>query len=291
MYAGSVARHVGLGLLLATLACGPSSTADSSEGTAETGSSGVNNSSGDASAGTDATPPPPTPMTADTSTTSDATGTTDGPSTTGDASSDTGEPGGCADVPQGCSTPVDCQRQACGALGSWFDASGCLRAPCSLKGTCAAPDEVCFQPAEWGLCASSGVSCEDVGGQCECSSDDDCGGEFCVPDDQAPPALCNALEGGPECSDAGCASAANVRPIVAAGESCLCDLGETRCLWVPPSASVTGGQATAYMHLETLAVEVFEDAYDPAPLGYIACADLDAPPPACECAAVLPCAM
>lgn len=191
----------------------------------------------------------------------------------------------------GCAMPVDCDTFDCGTLGSRFDDAGCLWPPCSFKLNC--PDGgVCFFPEEWGMCTPTGVMCREDDRVCECAMTDDCGGRMCMPAGVAPPTQCNLIDDENACIDRGCTASLDVRPIVDAGDgSCLCELAVPQCVWISPDATTERGDATPYYNLLSAQVVVFEDRIDPPPAGWIACDDLGASTPECDCAALLPCAM
>ncbi len=278
------------------LACGP--TIGSGDGGGDGGGDGdsdvgpATTSAADASESDSMTP------TADTG--SPATTSPTGPDTTAGATSDTsnttdadstGGAGTCPIVPtSSCAEPFDCEAVSCGAFDSWIDPDGCVRAPCSTKGTC--PDNgICFEPRAWGGCTPSAQTCQDRDGACTCTSTPDCGGTFCVPDGQAPPTACYDLDTEESCIDSGCGPFLEGRPVVTAGAGCLCDLAQSYCVWVRADATVTAAQPTAYANLVDGSVVVFDDAYDPPPAGYEPCASQAFPSPECLCAAMLPCAM
>lgn len=188
-----------------------------------------------------------------------------------------------------CTGSIDCDAWRCGGIESAFDETGCLRRSCTRDEDCPEPD-VCFTPADWGLCASSGLSCQDgPNAECTCVGNPDCGGAYCIPAESSPPAggCDDAVPDG--CVGSGC-QAQMGRPILPAGGSCACDLEELYCLWWPNDAELVPTRTT-YVRIEDQAVVVFPSSIDPPPLGWIACDDVAFPPPGCTCAANLPCAM
>ena len=234
--------------------------------------------------------------TSSTTTSTSTTSVPPDPSTTGNPPSDEGDlplptdlpPPACDDPAFTCSTPTDCAVWSCGDLGSPFDADGCLRRGCAVDGDCP-PAEVCFTPADWGLCHGSGMSCHDSPrGTCECVSNPDCGGSYCVPETEAPPPGGCSSETPEACTDSGCTPEGG-RPITMSGTACVCELETFHCIWRQPGASVQPGGA-AYMRLHDLEVVAFPWISEPPPLGWIACKDVPFPPPACVCAENLPCA-
>jgi hypothetical protein len=249
----------------------------------------------DGSASTDDT------TTATSSSTAPSTRTTSGPGTLSTTRPDqTGEaesgvtpdlPGFDCDNPaHACSMPLDCEAWDCGAPDSQVDETGCLRRSCVTDDDCVGTD-VCYRPLDWGQCASSGTSCHDgPDGVCECVSDPDCSGAWCIPGDGAPPA------GGCDdttmaaCEMSGCESVLG-RPIVPSnGGGCLCDLEAPQCIWMWDHTLLSPGN-TAYMRYDDQSVVVFGWVASPPPLGWIACEDVAFPPPGCICAENLPCAM
>lgn len=198
-------------------------------------------------------------------------------------------PASCPAVPGWeCSMPVDCgQGLNCGGVFSPFDGNGCLRANCNNAESCP-PDEVCFTPDDWGQCASGGIFCSPgPTGECVCNATPDCGGSWCVPVDEVPPANCSEIASTDACAEAGCLTLEG-RPILASGDSCLCELPILYCTWAadPP----IGLEPTVYWRWEDQAVVVFQERYDPPPIGWSFCSDANSPE-ACACAEFLPCAM
>jgi len=124
-------------------------------------------------------------------------------------------------------------------------------------------------------------------GACVCASTDDCGGSWCIPVDEAPPAACNEIASTEACAESTCLVLEG-RPIVQTGDACLCELPLFYCSWAsdPPLAL----EPTVYWRWSDGAVVVFPELYDPPPLGWSFCSDANAPA-ACSCAEVLPCAM
>ena len=107
---------------------------------------------------------------------------------------------GGSDCDEGCA--VDCgEIYQCGGL-SRFDDFGCTRPNCSDDEDCG-DGERCYYGEMFGECNSSGVFCSDDSGECTCGQDDDCGGRYCVPEEDYPPA--NPLPGSASRIDIGCA--------------------------------------------------------------------------------------
>ncbi len=111
------------------------------------------------------------------------TSTSGGAETSDDSSGSSGVAAACeGNENHLCSDPVDC-GESCGSLGSMFDDSGCVRAPCSTHANCG-DGMFCYRPFDYGGCQSSDVGCvEDLDGTCHCASSPDCGGAYCVPED------------------------------------------------------------------------------------------------------------
>jgi hypothetical protein len=280
-----------VGLLLLVWGCGPQVTLDDAgDGSSDDGGSSTGPGSGTR------------PTTADDGGPDDggpddggpADGGPDGgsPATTAVGDDTSGDTVGvtCEPTPLfSCSAPIDCGACPDDPM-SPIDADGCLRPRCRRDLPC--PDGmVCFAPLTWGGCAGSGMWCEDDRrGVCQCGGTDDCGGAWCLPEGQAPPDACPDFGGEEACAEAGCGPFVLGRPILARPDgACLCDLEEPHCLWAPDGASLDAPQA--YLDLLDGRVVAFPMTFDPPPLGWIACADLSDPPPACACAEVLPCAM
>jgi hypothetical protein len=237
-----------------------------------------------------------------TTTASTTTRTTTGPGTLTttrpeDTGSDEVDSGMMSDVPSFacdnpahmCSTPIACEPRICGGPGAAFDDDGCLRRSCGSDDDCA-DTEVCYRPQDWGGCASSGGTCHDApDGGCECVFDPDCSGAWCLPGDEAPPSGGCDDSTQNACEASGCELVLG-RPILPANGACLCELDEPQCIWTWPDTTLSPGN-TAYMRLDDSAVMAFPWSASPPPLGWIACEDVDFPPPACICAPNLPCAM
>ncbi|MEM6994006.1 MAG: hypothetical protein AAF721_26070 [Myxococcota bacterium] len=84
----------------------------------------------------------------------------------------------------GC--PIECEGEECGPLGQ-HDEGGCLRRPCQDDDPCD-DGQRCYIPSLFGGCVSSGWSCELSDGACLCGGDADCGGGYCVDEDDYPQA-------------------------------------------------------------------------------------------------------
>jgi hypothetical protein len=198
-------------------------------------------------------------------------------------------PGFFCDNPAfGCSEPLDCEIWSCGDPLSQVDENGCMRRDCTDDRDCPST-HVCFRPFDWGVCASSNITCnEGPAGTCECISDPDCGGAWCIPNDDAPPSDGCDDSSPSACEASGC-EAVFGRPILASNGSCLCELQTPQCIWMSAETTVSPGNK-AYMRQSDLEVVAFPWSASPAPLGWTACEDLDFPPPACICAENLSCA-
>lgn len=143
----------------------------------DSGTTGASNSAGDSSASG--------PSSGD-----DGTAESTASATVGDTatSSDT-MPGAC-EQPGNCVEFSPCGAEPeCGTLESLFDENGCVKAECQDDGQCD-DGELCYRAIDFGGCAPSGVFCEDDQElqTCSCGSNPECGGGFCVPEDQYPTA-------------------------------------------------------------------------------------------------------
>jgi hypothetical protein len=217
--------------------------------------------------------------------TADATGTTDtdptntGSSSDSTATTDTGPTPACIGVPAfQCSEPLECFLQSCGELFSPFDADGCMRPPCTVPADCE-PGFACLRPQDYGGCASSGLACgDDRNGECQCVSDPDCGGGWCLPADEIPPLECFGLPDAAACLDAGCTE---FRTVIEISDTCACTPDVPACLLFP--GQVSGAASPDYFwHEATLTVARFGTSWDLLPTGWRRCTDPGAPP-ACDC--------
>ena len=108
--------------------------------------------------------------------------TSEGP-TTGADSEDSASAGVTTDGPTDCangSCAIECGEDGCGPLDQ-FDAQGCQRPSCSDDADCGG-SERCFVGDLFGVCVSSGSSCEydDELMMCLCGGLTDCNGGYCV---------------------------------------------------------------------------------------------------------------
>jgi hypothetical protein len=136
---------------------------------------------------------------ATTASTGDASGSgpTSGDGTTTDASATVGDSGSSSDTtPEACEQPGNCVEFSpcgadpeCGTLESLFDENGCVKEECQDHEQCE-DGELCYRAIDFGGCAPSGVFCEDDPDlqTCSCGSNPECGGGFCVPQEQYPTA-------------------------------------------------------------------------------------------------------
>jgi hypothetical protein len=150
----------------------------------------------------------------------------DGSVGTGDAStggSTNGADGPCENPEFTCSEPLQCPPgAACGALEQ-FDAGGCLRRECERGEDCD-PDERCYRPTRFAECSGTvTVSCEDVEGECACTSASGVA-SFCVAASDYP-----SVAQTPCSLD--CAAPGNLSHLE--GMKCLCDEG---FVWCKPDA-------------------------------------------------------
>lgn len=190
----------------------------------------------------------------------------------------TGSPGLCETLPGfECSGPVDCDVRPCGGPLDQYDANGCLRPPCEGPDDCGA-GEACFFPVELGGCASSQPICFEEDGVCGCGGSQDCGGGYCLPEDEVPEASCFGLPDEGACLDAGCSYFDTVTVIT---DTCECNPGQPACL------SFTGGIGGSaspdfFWHEATMTVAMFSESWIELPVGWRSCTEAGAPP-ACEC--------
>lgn len=230
---------------------------------ASIGASSAPLTAGDATGASTTTPS--TDTAADGTATADATG----PVTDDGTGTDTSAESPCAGVTEfECSAPIDCTALPCGDMLFPFDAAGCMRPPCAGPRDCA-DDQLCLFPYEThGVCTGSGMSCSDGrDGACECVSNPDCGGGFCVTD-------CAARRDAASCEADDCA----VATVIDISETCAC----TEDAFVCFDAGVGIGLPTGYLwHEETLRVAYFHRPFT-LPIGWRLCTDAGAPP-ACGC--------
>lgn len=229
-----------------------------------TGASDSATSDVDSSGGSDESGPPP-------ETTTDET-TTDGTTTDGGPA--------CQNPAQMCGdVQIDCAEHNCGAIGSPFDAQGCLRESCD--DTACGVGEVCFADESAG-CSPSVVQCGLVDGACECNMSEDCGGRYCYPEGEAPPTDCNAITDEAACVAAGC-QAVPADPSSIEDDMCKVTPPISVCVWFPGGGPGTGEPLPdAYYHQASQQVVLFHTRWDEDPYGWSNCLDL-AGPDACEC--------
>jgi hypothetical protein len=185
----------------------------------------------------------------------------------------------CENPDHDCSTGIPCPPGSCGDLFSPFDDQGCLRRNCTFSNQCD-DDEVCFAPASVGGCASSGIYCsEGPDGECQCASDPDCGGAYCVPSELAPPTDCEQFDNPDSCFNAGCSAFLDARWVVDEGNTCFCNF-MSMCVWLPPGAD-SSGELVAYYHPNLPGVYYFEVSFTPPPAGWFECGTGFEEPPEC----------
>ena len=176
---------------------------------------------------------------------------------------------------------VDCVEHECGALGSPFDANGCLRPSCNDE-PCGA-NEVCFGDESL-HCAPSVISCGGgEGGVCECTSSEDCGGRYCYPAGEAPPADCGSFTDSDSCLAAGCSEFQSVTSVNLVDGACDCSADIPACLWFAGEEWGGAASAGAFYHLASQQVVVFGTIWIDPPYGWVSCGDPGAPA-ACACA-------
>ena len=220
----------------------------------------------------------------DTVATSEASATSLDTATTAIGTTDeTGAGPLCPGNPQHtCTVPIDCVERNCGALGSPFDADGCLRPSCD-DAPCGA-DEVCWADEDAG-CASTVTACADNEGMCACVVNDDCGGHYCYPAGEAPPAQCGEITDEAACLAAGCSSFETASTLTRDGDQCICGEPLPACLWF--LGDITGDDAPApFYNLNSLQVVVFSTAWNNPPHTWAPCVGEPGEPPACTCASI-----
>src|SRR5690606_31686176 len=142
-----------------------------------------------------------------------------------------------------------------------------------------ATGETCVFPIDYGGCASSGIFCSDgATGQCECAADPDCGGGYCLPDDEVPPLECFGQPDQPTCEDAGCNHFETVLEI---SDTCECTPDQPACMLF--LGGIGGGDAPDFFwHEATGTVAMFSTSWIELPVGWRRCTEAGAPP-ACDC--------
>ncbi|MDC0672360.1 hypothetical protein [Nannocystis radixulma] len=196
----------------------------------------------------------------------------------------TGDPGTCSNPAHMCTIPVDCEEENCGALGSPFDADGCLRRSCDTA-PCG-PGEVCYVHDVGGGCSPTVEQCIDIDGTCGCNlGDDDCGGHYCYPAGEAPPAQCHALTDQTTCLESGCSEWREVPAVSIVDQACTCGATVPACLWFPGVPGAVGEDPGFYYDLSTHQVVRFTLTWADPPLGWAPCTGSPSEPAACACAA------
>lgn len=209
--------------------------------------------------------------------------TTDGSTaaTTGAATTTTGDGSLCQNPAQMCGqVPLDCAAHDCGGLGSPFDADGCLRQACDGANPCPG-DEVCFGD-ELAGCSASVVGCSLEDGACECFSSDDCGGRYCHPEGEAPPADCGSFTDEASCLAAGCTQFELSPGVQFVDGACTCGGPVPVCLWLSENAGAWTIPA-GFVKIDTQEVVLLNMDWTPPPYGWSSC-DEPGAPPACACA-------
>jgi len=203
-----------------------------------------------------------------------STGTTENPSGAESESGGDTAAGTCMRTPGfDCDDPVDCVEFAeCGGI-SRFDEDGCGRPECSIGIPC--PNGMtCVRPQnDWGECQGSG-SCDDAEtGTCGCFIQLDCGAEYCMPAEEAPPTACLAITDMTECAAAGCDVVSAIGSSVD-GQSCTCEPLEV-CAWLGDSEPVD--EPTVYYLGNDGPYIVVAQRYEPRPLGLLDCNGVGCP--------------
>jgi len=194
----------------------------------------------------------------------------------------TGGPVLCNNPAHMCTIPVDCEEKNCGALGSPFDADGCLRRSCD-DGVCG-PGEVCYVHDVGAGCSPTVEECFDGDDACVCNLKDDCGGHYCYPEGEAPPTDCHSITDKSTCLESGCSEWKEATTVSVVNQVCTCGAAVPACLWfpgVPGSVDEPG----LFYDVSTHQVVVFPQAWLDAPLGWAPCTGSPSEPAACACAA------
>ncbi|MBZ5709113.1 hypothetical protein [Nannocystis pusilla] len=189
----------------------------------------------------------------------------------------------CDNPAYACSQPPDCEYWKCGALGSPFDADGCLRQNC--EDTPCAADEICYGVGNTNDCPIGPEGCTEdpQTATCTCELASNCSTGHCIPADEGPPVECPLITDEAECK----AECSEWYPGIGfwrvdENDECVQDEAAPRCLWFPGDA--WGGTATPgsfYEKATGLATMFGTDWFVP-PHGWGDCGDADAPP-ACKC--------
>lgn len=264
----------------------PDTDADSSGAVHTTGHDPSGVSDGPTTTAADVSGEPATSIGSDTVATSGTTGTSaDTVATSSPATGDsTGDPPGplCSNPKHTCTIPIDCEAQNCGALHSPFDADGCLRRGCEDE-PCG-PGEVCYQNMGGG-CFPQVTDCFDDRGTCTCTINDDCGGKYCYPEGEAPPAQCDAFTDEAACLAAGCSAFETVSTLTREGDECVCGEPLPACLWF--FGAISGDDAPApFYNQNSQQVVVFSTSWDEPPQGWAPCVGDPSEPAACSCASI-----
>lgn len=176
----------------------------------------------------------------------------------------------------GCTQGVDCTQVSCGDPMSPFDADGCMRPLCPCD-----EGSVCFVPANFDGCASSGLGCVEKGGSCLCVADPDCGGSYCLPIDEVPIAPCLEFDDQAACEASNCLWQPGVRRQYVNG-ACECDAPTGIC--IAPLRYAAQPPGTTYYRFDAPDRSVRLDAtLSPTPTGLDPCID-GGPVPVCDCA-------
>lgn len=192
----------------------------------------------------------------------------------------TGGPAGCDNPAFTCSVPVDCEQWQCGALGSPFDAAGCLRPRC-VDEPCGA-DEICYSVGEGDCGALDVIGCGDVDGACSCEFSPRCGGNHCIPADEGPPVLCPEITEEAACEAAGCSEFTTIAPWSMVDGACVQGPVEPLCMWFPGDAWGGTASPAPFYEIATGRAELFSTGWVDPPIGWAPCGGPDSPP-ACAC--------
>lgn len=118
-------------------------------------------------------------------------------------------------------TTPSCDHEDCGPLDA-YDASGCLRVPCTADDECPS-GQVCYEPARFGDCdALNVIECAPQMGGCVCTISGGTPAGYCVDEDDLPTKEANDCACGCSCGDPGSHSTPT-------DDACHCDSGYVWC--------------------------------------------------------------
>lgn len=162
-----------------------------------------------------------------------------------------------------CGNGVVCD-ESCGDPFSPFDAAGCLRPSCPCV-----DGEVCFTPLDYGGCVSSGITCQESAGVCQCAMDPDCGGSYCLPAVEVPALPCLDLQTPAECDRSNCRWLAGT-DVSQDDTGCVCFIPAGVC--VAPLEYRESSPGAIFYRVDDPSRAVWLDpAPSPTPLGLARC--------------------